>query len=179
MPWGTEALSTSPTTAFHHLLLLPSRSFVGNGAVWTEFVNALERVRKWYGFYVVGYVAMPEHVHLLISEPERGSLALSSQMLKQMVSRKLRVAASKAPFWQPRYYDFNVWTDRKRIEKLRYIHRNPVKRGLVKSPEDWAWSSFRHYVTGEYGGVEVESQWTARTRARLGVYPTVCRLHSH
>jgi len=73
-----------------------------------EFVVALERVRKWYGFYVVGYVAMPEHVHLLISEPERGSLALSLQMLKQVVSRKLGVTHGKEPFWQPRYYDFNV-----------------------------------------------------------------------
>jgi putative transposase len=40
---------------------------------------------------------------------------------------------------------------RKRIEKLRYLHPNPVKRGLVAAPEDWAWSSFRHYITGEDG----------------------------
>ena len=45
-------------------------------------------------------------------------------------------------FWQARFYDFNVWTERKRIEKLRYIHRNPVERGLVSSPEQWRWSSF-------------------------------------
>ena len=41
------------------------------------------------------------------------------------------------PFWQARYYDFNVWSEQKRVEKLRYIHRNPVKRGLVERPEDW------------------------------------------
>jgi hypothetical protein len=64
-----------------------------------------------------------------------------------MVSRKLRVAARREPFWQPRYYDFNVRTERKRVEKLRYLHRNPVKRRLVTSSEDWPWSSFRHYVT--------------------------------
>jgi hypothetical protein len=46
------------------------------------------------------------------------------------------------PVWQPRCYDFNVGTEKKRIEKLRYIHRNPVKRGLVTSPEQWGWSSF-------------------------------------
>ena len=89
-------------------------------------------------------------------------------MLKQVVARKLRVASAHEPFWQPRYYDFNVWSERKRVEKLRYLHRNPVKRGLVASAEDWAWSSFRHYVTGEEVGAEIESQWTARKRERLG-----------
>jgi putative transposase len=138
-------------------------------------VRALERVRQWYSFYVVGYVVMPEHVHLLMSEPERGTLALALQMAKQMVSRKLRVGVRQEPFWQPRYYDFNVWSERKRVEKLRYLHCNPVKRGLAASPEDWIRSSFRHYATGEYGAVEIESQWTARKREQLGVYPTVGR----
>ena len=54
------------------------------------FEHTLERVRRWYGFYVIGYVVMPEHVHLLVSEPERSCLAVAMQMLKQLVSRKLR-----------------------------------------------------------------------------------------
>jgi hypothetical protein len=65
------------------------------------------------------------------------------------------------PFWQARYYDFNVHNEENRVEKLRYMHRNPVKRGLVAAPEEWPWSSFRHYATGEIGTVEIESQWTA------------------
>ena len=77
--------------------------------------------------------------------------------------------------WQKRFYDFNVWTEHKRIEKLRYIHRNPVRRGLVSSPEQWPWSSFRHYVSGIEGVVEIESQWTARKREQLGVTPRVVR----
>jgi len=55
-------------------------------------------------------------------------------------------------------YDFNVWTERKRVEKLRYMHRNPVKRGLVESPEQWAWSSLRAYAYGEKGSVRVNYQ---------------------
>jgi putative transposase len=74
-------------------------------------------------------------------------------------------------FWQARYYDLNVWSERKRIEKLRYMHRNPVKRGLVETPEDWEWSSFRHYATGAEGVVEIESQWTARKREQSGILP--------
>ncbi len=115
---------------------------------------------------------MPEHVHLLVSEPEIGLLAEALQSLKQGVARQLALRAAE-PFWQPRYYDFNVWSESKFLEKLRYIHRNPVHRGLVEHPEDWAWSSFRHYATGEIGPVEIESQWTARRRERTGIMLTL------
>jgi hypothetical protein len=60
--------------------------------------------------------------------------------------------------WQKRFYDFNVWTEHKRIEKLRYMHRNPVQRGLVASPELWRWSSFRAYSLGEVSPVRV-NEW--------------------
>lgn len=52
------------------------------------------------------------------------------------------------------------------VEKLKYMHRNPVVRGLVPRPEDWPWSSFRHYAMGEIGPVEIESEWTALRRER-------------
>ena len=74
---------------------------------------------------------------------------------------------------QARYYDFNGWSERNFTEKLRYIHLNPVPRGLVDQPEDWPWSSFRHYLPGEACGVEIEWQWTARARERLAIFPTV------
>ena len=90
------------------------------------------------------------------------------QALKQSVSRTLALRAPE-PFWQARYYDFNVWSEEKRAEKLRYIHRNPVRRGLVERPEDWQWSSFRHYATGGEGVVEIESEWTARKREAMGI----------
>ena len=107
---------------------------------------------------------MPEHVHLLITEPESGSLASAVQAIKQSVSRRL--IGGREHFWEARYYDFNVFTAKKRIEKLKYIHRNPVKRGLVGRPEDWKWSSFAHYVTGKQGLVEIESPWTEYFRAK-------------
>jgi putative transposase len=106
----------------------------------------------------VGYVVMPEHVHLLVSEPERTKLSTAMQMLKQLVSRRLKHSDGTG-FWQPRYYDFNVWSSEKWVEKLRYMHHNPVKRGLVERAEDWEWSSARHYTSGEQGVVEIESAW--------------------
>jgi len=55
---------------------------------------------------------MPEHVHLLVSEPQRGTLARALQALKQSVARRL--IGNREHFWQARYYDFNVWTEKKR-----------------------------------------------------------------
>ncbi len=127
------------------------------------FEHERERIRKRYALVVVGYVLMPEHVHLLLGEPLVSTLSVALQVLKQETSRKLK-AKTSAQFWQARYYDFNVHNEDKRVEKLRYMHRNPVVRGLVAKPEDWAWSSFRHYATGVEGRVEIESQWSAMRR---------------
>jgi putative transposase len=69
-------------------------------------------------------------------------------------------------FWQKRYYDFNVRNEPQFVEKLRYIHHNPVKRGLCARAEDWEWSSFRQYATGCAGRVDIECEWTARKRER-------------
>ena len=99
-------------------------------------------------------------------------LARALQSLKQGVARRLALRAVDS-FWQARYYNFNVWSEKKFVEKLRYIHRNPVRRGLVARPEDLVWSSFRHYATGETSAVEIESQWTARLREQAGVFLTL------
>lgn len=68
--------------------------------------------------------------------------------------------------WQARFYDFVVFTEKKRAEKLRYMHHNPVKRGLVLEPRQWAWSSFRDYADGERGIVLVNEERKAEMRVR-------------
>jgi REP-associated tyrosine transposase len=123
----------------------------------------LERVRRSFSLQVYGYVVMPEHVHLLLSEPPQDTLADALKSLKQGVSRRLIGDADH--FWQKRYYDFNIRNYPQFVEKLRYIHRS-LKLGLCERPEDWEWSSFRHYATGCEGRVEIESEWTARKRER-------------
>ena len=144
-------------SCFHRLPLLARRRG------YSVFEAELEKTRSHYEFVVAGYVLMPEHVHLLVSEPKVGSLATAMQVLKQQTSRLLK-QPGETQFWQRRYYDFNVHNPEKTTEKLRYMHRNPVKRGLVSKPQDWVWSSFRHYATGFEGVVEIESEWTARRR---------------
>ncbi len=141
------------------------------------FERSLEVMRCRYDFLVVAYVVMPEHVHLLLSEPRRCILFKAIQALKLSVA----VQSQQRPFWQRRYHDFNVFTEKKIIEKRQYIHRNPVKRGLVQRPDEWAWSSFRHWWGGETGSVETESPWTVRRRGGLPtrIDPGTGRLQSH
>jgi putative transposase len=129
--------------------------------------RVLEATRRERGLCIAAYVLMQEHVHLLCNEPSVGSLAGFLQVLKQLSARELKSAEIKQ-FWHRRYYDFNVSSNEKCAEKMEYIHRNPVKRGLVDRPEDYRWSSFRHCALGERGVVEIESEWTARRRERAG-----------
>ncbi len=139
------------------------REFLTTNRAKNLFVRELERVRKEYGFHLVGYVVMPNHVHLLMSEPEKGTVSTVLQMLKQRVARNMRSRPGTSrqgqitvpfdrdieqvgAFWQARFYDFNVYSLGKQKEKLNYMHANPVIRKLVKHPGDWVWSSWSNYV---------------------------------
>ncbi|HEU5402565.1 MAG TPA: transposase [Terriglobales bacterium] len=177
MPWGLKRYQQSGNFHFITFSCYRRKPKLGTAQRRCVFEMALERTGVQYRFVVAGYVVMPEHVHLLVSEPEVATLARALQSLKQSVSRTLALRADE-PFWNERYYDFNVYTENKRVEKLRYMHRNPVKRGLCANPEDWFWSSFRHCLTGEEGAVEIESDWTARKRERMGIFPTVGVRHA-
>lgn len=124
-------------------------------------VKILGEVRARYRFALLGYVIMPEHVHLLISESGSVPPARIIQVFKQRLSRRMR-GKKRAPkgqlalqfrsqeislrrFWQRRYYDFNVYSRPKVLEKLHYMHANPVRGRLVKHPGDWPWSSWSFY----------------------------------
>ena len=170
------------------------KPLLGRAGARNLFVHILGEVRERYRFSLVGYVVMPDHIHLLMSEPEVGTPSVVMQVLKQRVSRRLRrkrptlrtakggppaanggppqlrlwgeadgptlqrtkggppAAKGGAPelprFWQRRFYDFNVWSHKKRREKLDYMHSNPVKRGLARRPQDWPWSSYAFYAGG-------------------------------
>jgi putative transposase len=147
--------------------------FIGTARSRECFLSILEETRQRYRFVVVGYVVMPEHFHLLLTEPETGTPSTVMQVLKQRTAHALLPRRKRRDprqgklfsdelhraFWQARFYDFNVWTTKKRVEKLRYIHRNPVKRGLVESPEQWRWSSYRFYLLGQTGPVRINEGW--------------------
>ena len=164
MPWSLKRFQQSGQTHFVTFSCYKRQALFTSNACKSIFESVLERVRCKFQLRVYGYVIMPEHIHLLISEPQLETLDVVLKSLKQRVSRRL--IGNRDHFWQKRYYDFNVRNHRQFAEKLRYIHRNPVKRGLCEHPEDWAWSSFRHYAGGSKNIVEIESEWIARDRER-------------
>ncbi len=126
-------------------------------------MQILGEVRERFRFALLGYVVMPDHIHRLMSEPERGTPSTVMQVLKQRVSRQMRASGQprlwgdppsggqprilrgQRALWQRRFHDFNVWSRKKKAEKLRYMHFNPVKRGLVRDPKHWPWSSYRFH----------------------------------
>jgi putative transposase len=151
------------------------KPFLNSQRTKTVFVKILEEVRTRYQFSLVGYVLMPEHVHLLIGEPVQGTPSKVVQVLKQRVSRGMRQPKRrKLPsqlqlrfpreqnrpmrFWQRRFYDFNVYSRGKVKEKLNYMHANPVARKLVKHPRDRPWSSWSFYECGGAGLIEMDSE---------------------
>ena len=154
------------------------RRFLGTARRRDLFLRLLEETRLKYRFVVLGYVVMPEHFHLLISEPQVGDPSKAMQVVKQRfaqrILRRRRKQAEQRSFdfdqsghvWQARFYDFNVWSERKRVEKLLYMHRNPVKRGLVLEEQQWAWSSFRWYWRGEMGAVRLNDDSVLKMRIR-------------
>ena len=139
------------------------------------------------GFALIGYVIMPDHLHLLIwwSRDDKQLLDISKimqvikgatarriidllrgrsehllrpiairreQMLsptRENVSLQYHIRSPKFRLWQPGFYDFNIFSDEKLLEKLNYIHNNPVSAGLVLSPDDYEWSSYKEYFEEE------------------------------
>ena len=184
MPWGLRRYFGAGHLHFITSSCYHRYPWLGSPDRRDLLLDVLERMRQRYSFVVVGYVVMPEHFHLLISEPQDVTPSVVVQAIKLSFVQRLSSDAEKSPTsrkkrekwgtpadiprhsWQRRFYDFNVWTDHKRIEKLRYIHRNPVKRGLVAAPEDWAWSSFRTYAFGEVGRVRVNDWDVLKMKVR-------------
>jgi putative transposase len=153
MPWRLIRYQKTGDLHFVTFSCHKRRPYLGRPAARDLFLASLDAVRIRYACSVHGYVVMPEHVHVLLGEPATVPLATVLRALKLSVAKQM----AERPFWMARYYDFNVFTDKKRSEKLRYLHRNPVARGLVVRPEDWEWSSFRSYLTGEVGLVKVDT----------------------
>jgi putative transposase len=149
------------------------RPLLGTVRARDRFVKILDEVRKRHDFRLIGYVVMPEHVHLILSEPAKNNPSRALQVLKQKVARTLLrkrrktlagqlslrfedAAGEERHFWQRRFYDFNIWSEKKLREKLEYIHANPVQRKLVVHPREWPWSSWGYYAKGEKGRIRID-----------------------
>jgi putative transposase len=167
MPTGLQRFQQSGQSHFLTFSCYHRQPNLSSPEAYDLFVQCLEDMRRRFAMCIYGYVVMPEHVHLLVNEPPGATLAEAIHFLKLSFAKRLRSrkhATESSSFWQKRYYDRNVRDAREFRVKLRYLHRNPVERGLVKEPGEWKWSSFRHYALREIGIVEIESAWTAADR---------------
>jgi len=167
MPDGLKRLHRSGQSHFLTFSCYHRQPLLTRMHMQEPFLLALEKMRRRFQMQIYGYVVMPEHVHLLLGEPEGNMLAKAVQVLKTNVSRQAGKQGERtvdAPFWQTRYFDLNVRNNAGFFTQLRYIHRNPVKRGLCDRPEDWPWSSFRAWGLGEVGLVEVDSDLIVQRR---------------
>jgi putative transposase len=167
MPSGLKRYQTSGHDHFITFTCYHQHPYLDNDHARIVFEQTLETLRTRHDFFVYAYVVMPNYVHLLISEPKHHLLADTLRALKTETSKKLK--GDRKQFWQSRYYDRNIITQKEFVEKLRYTHRNPVSDGLVVNPEDWFWSSYVHWLTGERRRIEIESHWTWDIRERAGV----------
>jgi putative transposase len=162
--YGLNHLHYLTTSTYRRARLFDADRFKRN------FITVLGGLRAELAFRIVGYVLMPEHFHLLLWPSD---LAHPSQIMQRLEERTAKfilknlrqnlqfpwcqkmLARVTLPatvhhhahfrVWQRRFYDMNIWSEKKRLEKLNYMHGNPVQRRLVSSPEQWPWSSFRFY----------------------------------
>ncbi|MAY75263.1 MAG: hypothetical protein CMJ31_11200 [Phycisphaerae bacterium] len=140
-----------------------------NDAIKDAFVDQLIRTRDRYGFLLFAWVIMPEHVHLVARFPGGSTAttvlrALKSAFARRVIARWRELDASVIScvrdsrhverFWLPGGgYDRNLISLQQIHEKARYVHLNPVRRGLVERPEQWAWSSARWWAGDRESGL--------------------------
>ena len=138
-------------------------------------IDAVNMARKKHGLKILAYVFMPNHVHLLFS-PDSNNYSISAILLsiKQSVARRVLIRARKYEparlkefetgqksrkyrFWQDGGgYDRNIDNRLTLMKMIDYIHNNPVRKGLVKSPGEWKWSSFGDWYDERPGPIPID-----------------------
>jgi len=143
------------------------------------FLASLALARERSPFHLFAYVVMPEHVHLVLQPlPGVPMRRVLWQIKRPMTASVLSWVRRYAPTFLPRMTDkhpggkvvYRFWQrggghDRNLrsvgdvYEKIRYVHENPVRRGLIERAEDWLWSSAAEWITGKKGPVIID--WDA------------------
>ena len=114
-------------------------------------VKRINEIRSKHDFKLLGYVIMPNHVHLVIHPPNGMPLGRVVGQIKSLTARDWFSRSNIEPnhrrvFWQKRCYDHNCRTNKAVREKIEYCHNNPVTAGLAKEPGEWTWSSYNWYL---------------------------------
>lgn len=117
-----------------------------------RLAGALARMRSKHGFRLTAWVFLPDHWHAIIYSPYPLSISRVLQAIKVSSTIAINLGRREAgELWQGRFFDRALRTVKEYMETVEYTHINPVRRGLVRSPQEWKWSSVHEYsgTTGE------------------------------
>ncbi len=142
-------------------------------ARWT--LECVDLARREMTFALWAYVIMPEHVHLVIAPGESYVISKILWRIKRTLTYRIiehakashpelleRMACRQGEkithrFWQRGWgYDRNLWSPEHIHRMIRYVHENPVRRGLVARPQDWPWSSYRTWMGGDPSPLQLD-----------------------
>ncbi len=126
---------------------------------YKELTNSIDYCLTKYDGKLIGYVLMPSHIHLLILINGK-NLGSFMRDFKKYTSQKIaHDLGIKSGIWMPRYDRVVIERAETLRQKLEYIHRNPVKKGLAKNPEEWKWSSASDYLIDNNGDINIFKEW--------------------
>ena len=140
------------------------------------FIDALRETKEKHPFKLIGYVIMPDHVHLIVN-PVGCDIELIGKEIKGRSGNKIinwlkenNYAASlnKIKFkvsqkrnhsyavWQKKVKAVDLWSHKFILQKLNYVHLNPVRANLCDHPAKWKWSSYHAYLPSKLYEIPIE-----------------------
>jgi putative transposase len=141
-----RSIITNPSLFFVTSTIKQWRPLFENPIKRDTFESLLFSLIPSHADALMGYVIMPDHIHLLVGCANGGNqLSKFMQTLKSLSARKLFPGIGT--IWERRFDDLVIHSDKQYRTKLNYLHENPVRRGLVGEPTDWRWSSARFWMT--------------------------------
>jgi REP element-mobilizing transposase RayT len=163
------------TNVYNHLSIFARPSFV------IPLIDSLNFYRHKYQFKLIGYVIMPDHIHLIIWPVGQSQVDDMMRDYKKFTAVRLirqaevegrkdwinafkqagqETERSENKVWQDSYWDKNIYTERFLRQKINYIHRNPLRAKLVEKPEDYPYSSYRNYALNDESLIEMDRGWS-------------------
>ena len=138
-----------PGAMYHVIVRGNERKAVFRDDADREFyLGRVAHYREKFGFRLLAYCLMSNHVHLAIETGHQPLSRIMAGLQSSYTQRFNRRHGRVGHLFQGRYKAFLVEKDRYALALLRYLHENPVKARIVARPEEYVWSSDRAYRRG-------------------------------
>ena len=169
-----DAIYYITTVVYNRLAIFSSASYA------IAVIDSLNFYRYKQQYKLLGYVIMPDHLHLLIWLQGKSTISEIMRDLKKYTAVRIirqaevenkqewltaftqagtKTERSKNKVWQDSFWDKIIYSDKMLRQKLNYIHRNPVRAGLVESVDAYPYSSYRNYVDDDDSLILIDKDW--------------------